>query len=53
MSDSKFVTHGFSRRGFLKATGYGSMAVVALGALGPMSKVIAAGEPIKTIRPVI
>ncbi|MCK9740487.1 substrate-binding periplasmic protein [Pseudomonas syringae] len=51
MSDSKFVTHGFSRRGFLKATGYGSMAAVALGALGPMSKVFAAGEPIKTIRP--
>ncbi|WP_460157024.1 substrate-binding periplasmic protein [Pseudomonas sp. S2_H10] len=51
MSDFKFDTQGFSRRGLLKATGYGSLAALVGGALGPMSCAFGAGQPIKTVRP--
>lgn len=50
MSDFKFDTQGFSRRGLLKATGYGSLAALAASAMGPMSFAFAAGKPIKTVR---
>ena len=51
MSDFKFDTQGISRRGLLKATGYGSLAALAASAMGPMSFAFAAGQPIKTVRP--
>jgi polar amino acid transport system substrate-binding protein len=51
MSDFKFDTQGFSRRGLLKATGYGSLAALVGSAMGPMSFAFAAGQPIKTVRP--
>ena len=51
MSDFKFDSQGFSRRGLLKATGYGSLAALVGSALGPMSFAFAAGQPIKTVRP--
>lgn len=51
MSDFKFDTQGFSRRGFLKATGYGSLAALVGSAMGPMPFAFAAGQPIKTVRP--
>ncbi|CAI8836960.1 ABC transporter substrate-binding protein [Pseudomonas sp. IT-P253] len=51
MSDFKFDSQGFSRRGLLKATGYGSLAALVGSAMGPMSFAFAAGQPIKTVRP--
>ncbi|AWM92647.1 ABC transporter substrate-binding protein [Pseudomonas sp. 31-12] len=51
MSDFKFDTQGISRRGLLKATGYGSLAALAASAMGPMSFAFASGQPIKTVRP--
>ncbi|ROM94552.1 transporter substrate-binding domain-containing protein [Pseudomonas brassicacearum] len=51
MSDFKFDTQGFSRRGLLKAAGYGSLAALVGSAMGPMSFAFAAGQPIKTVRP--
>ena len=51
MSDFKFDSQGFSRRGLLKATGYGSLAALLGSAMGPMSVAFAAGAPIKTVRP--
>lgn len=50
MSDSKRFPGGFSRRGFIKATGYGAAAAMVAGNLGSISKVFAADAPIKTIR---
>ncbi|MHA6126777.1 ABC transporter substrate-binding protein [Pseudomonas fluorescens group sp. PF-1] len=51
MSDYKFDTQGFSRRGLLKATGYGSLAALLSGVVGPIPMSFAAGQPIKTVRP--
>ncbi|MCS3838586.1 polar amino acid transport system substrate-binding protein [Pseudomonas sp. JAI111] len=51
MSDFKFDSQGFSRRGLLKATGYGTLAALVGSAMGPMSFAFAAGQPIKTVRP--
>ncbi len=51
MSDFKFDTQGFSRRGLLKAAGYGSLAALVGSAIGPMPLAFAAGKPIKTVRP--
>ncbi|WP_085716601.1 transporter substrate-binding domain-containing protein [Pseudomonas sp. B28(2017)] len=51
MSDFKFDTQGFSRRGLLKAAGYGTLAACVGSAMGPMSFAFAAGQPIKTVRP--
>ncbi|UCP11437.1 transporter substrate-binding domain-containing protein [Pseudomonas sp. MM213] len=51
MSDFKFDSQGFSRRGLLKATGYGSLAVLLSSVVGPIPMSFAAGQPIKTVRP--
>jgi ABC-type amino acid transport substrate-binding protein len=51
MSDFKFDSQGFSRRGLLKASGYGTLAALVGSAMGPMSFAFAAGQPIKTVRP--
>ncbi|TFH79911.1 transporter substrate-binding domain-containing protein [Pseudomonas kribbensis] len=51
MSDFKFDSQGFSRRGLLKATGYGSLAALLGSAMGPMPFAFGEGQPIKTVRP--
>ena len=51
MSDFKFDSQGFSRRGLLKASGYGTLAALVGSAMGPMCFAFAAGQPIKTVRP--
>jgi ABC-type amino acid transport substrate-binding protein len=50
-SDSKLFERGLSRRALLKVSGYGAMACVAGGLLGRLPSSLAAGVPIKTIRP--
>jgi len=51
MSDFKFDTQTLSRRGLLKAAGYGSLALMAASATGPLQLAFAADKPIKTVRP--